>query len=542
MSSYSYPVGPVVGPDSGPGAAARQPFPGFAPASRRSLLRAVLLLSVLLAAVPNSGAPVAGQAGADTGRVTEAVAGTLGTGDAGRPSISADDRYVAFESLAGNLVPGDTNALEDVFVYDRRTNATERASVATGGAQGTGLSSRPAISGDGRYVAFVSVAKNLVPSDTNGAADVFVRDRQTNTTERASVAGDASQGNADSRRPSISSDGRFVAFASLASNLVTGDTNGTEDVFVRDRQTGATSRVSVGTGGTEANDASYALSISGDGRYVGFESDATNLVAGDTNNAVDTFLHDRQTGASSRVSVTSAGAQAVEDSYSLAVSDDGSFVAFGSLAANLAMDDTNGIEDAFLRDRQTDTTTRLSVATGGAQANNGSFDVSVSGDGRYVAYDSDASNLAGGDTNGGQDVFVRDRQVGETSLVSVTSDGLIGNASSYWPAISTNGRCVAFASNATNLVAGDTNGKRDVFVSCVVHRGDCNNDGPVDAADIARIVLEIFDGDGDGPAATPGGTVRGNPIGCNANQDTEVDAGDLACTVRLLFDSPGGCG
>ena len=216
-------------------------------------------------------------------------------------SISADGRYVAFQSYADNLVPGDTNEQPDIFVRDRQTGTTERVNVAADGTQANDYSYSSSISADGRYVAFSSRASNLVPDDTNEQWDIFVRDRQTGTTERVSVAADGTQANSNSWYPSISADGSHVAFQSDASNLVPGDKNDLEDIFVRDlaggealrdRQTGTTEKVSVATDGTQANSISSSPSISADGSYVAFQSDASNLVPGDTNDASDIFVRD----------------------------------------------------------------------------------------------------------------------------------------------------------------------------------------------------------------------------------------------------------
>src|SRR5205823_5466864 len=212
------------------------------------------------------------------------------------------------------------------------------------GAEANGTSFAPAISADGRFVAFPSEATNLVPGDTNGVTDVFVRDRRTGTTERVSVSSAGAEANGTSFTPAISADGRFVAFSSDATNLVGRDTNGAVDVFVNDRMTGMTERVSVDSTGAQANAASieqFCPALSGDGRFVAFESDATNLVPGDTNGVADVFVHDRLTATTERVSVDSAGAQANDKSDFPAISADGSVVAFVSTASNLVPDDTN---------------------------------------------------------------------------------------------------------------------------------------------------------------------------------------------------------
>ncbi len=208
-------------------------------------------------------------------------------------SISADGRYVGFSSSANNLVPGDTNGIDDAFVYDRQGGTIVRISVASDGTQGNGYSSGCQISADGNFASFSSSANNLVPGDTNGTLDIFVYDRQTDTIERISVASDGTQANSQSTGGSMSANGRFVGFASSASNLVPGDTNGTNDAFVYDRQTDTIQRVSLASDGTQANSQSMAPSISSDGRFVGFSSWASNLVPNDTNGVSDIFVYDR---------------------------------------------------------------------------------------------------------------------------------------------------------------------------------------------------------------------------------------------------------
>jgi|GEM_PF-1585857 len=257
------------------------------------LVGAILVLLIAMGRPPAGPPPANASHGGSwhvVQRVSVASGGTQGNGDSGCPSISADGRYVAFQSYASNLVPGDTNGTWDVFVHDRLTGQTTRVSVASDGTQGNGDSECPSISADGRYVAFASLASNLVPGDTNGTWDVFVHDRLTGQTTRVSVASGGAQGNSGSWCPSISADGRYVAFQSYASNLVPGDTNGVLDVFVHDRLTGQTTRVSVASDGTQGDSYSFGSSISADGRYVAFSSLASNLVPGDTNDKPDIFV------------------------------------------------------------------------------------------------------------------------------------------------------------------------------------------------------------------------------------------------------------
>ncbi len=310
--------------------------------------------------------------------------------------------------MARDLVSGDANNTTDVFVYDRQTGAVTRVSVSSGGTQGNDASYSAAISADGRYVAFRSAATNLVPGDTNNTDDIFVHDRQTGQTTRVSRDSAGQQSNGPAITPSISGDGRFVAFQSTATNLVTGDTNGVGDIFVRDRQTGTTTRVSLGVGNVQANGNSLEPAISTDGEFIAFASSATNLVTGDTNQVDDVFVVRRGTGAIERVSLSSTKSSGNAASARPAISGDGRHVAFHSDADNLVSGDTNGTTDVFMRDRLTNQTQLVSQADGAILSNGPSSDPSISADGRYVAFNSFADNLVSGDENFSFDVFVRD--------------------------------------------------------------------------------------------------------------------------------------
>jgi Tol biopolymer transport system component len=399
-----------------------------------------------------------------------ATADTLGNASSGGSHISADGRFITYRSNATNLVSGDTNDTDDVFVFDTQTLRTSRVSVANGDVQGDGMSDWPTISADGRYVAFRSAASNLVPGDTNGADDTFVRDLVAGTTTRVSVGTAEAQGNSSVRGgPTISADGHYVAFFSYASNLVPGDTNGMSDVFVRDRQTGRTSRVSVSSAGAQANPYDHIEddarpSISADGRYVAFVSGAANLTPGDTNGTDDVFVRDRQTGRTTRASVSSAGAQTRAWSDWPSISGDGRYVAFVSAAADLVPGDVNRTDDIFVRDLHAGSTTRVSVSSAEVQSRGASSNPDISSDGRYVVFQSAGTNLVPADTNSRDDVFLRDRQAGTTSRISVTTtNGQVNGASSY-PSIAPSGRYVVFSSLGTNLGPWDTNDTWDVFV------------------------------------------------------------------------------
>jgi Tol biopolymer transport system component len=343
-------------------------------------------------------------------------------GGSGADGISANGRYVIFHSDASNLVSGDTNHTDDVFVHDRKTGRTTRVSVGSDGRQANGSSGFATISANGRYVAFSSMASNLVAGDTNRLSDVFVRDLATGKTRRVSVSSRGRQArcnlnSCESTEPALSADGRYVAFVSSATNLVPGDTNRLADVFLRDLRTGKTRRVSVssrggqGTGDPTRN-GSNAPSISADGRYVAFHSADSNLVPADTNRTFDIFVNDRVTGQTRRVSIGSGGEQANgENLGALGISPDGHYVAFSSLASNLVAGDVNDITDVFVRDLRTGRTILVSLSSGGEQGDDGSWisgGVQFSANNRYLAFASWAKNLVPGDSNRSPDAFVRD--------------------------------------------------------------------------------------------------------------------------------------
>jgi Tol biopolymer transport system component len=336
-----------------------------------------------------------------------------------------------------------------------------------------------------------------VPGDTNRARDIFVYDRDNGTLELISKGPGGRQANGDSQRPTLSTDGRYVAFWSAADNLVDGDTNRVTDCFVQDRQTHETVRVDVGPGDVQANGECARPVISGDGKLVAFESAATNLektgVLGkstDTNKARDVFVRDLVAGTTTRISVTSDGKQGMGESVRPSISTDGRYVSFQS-DAPLQADDTNKKTDVYVHDMQSAETTRISVGPGGVEGNGGSFSPSLSADGRLVAYWSNASNLVSGDTNKTGDVFVFDRNDGSTVRVSVGPGDVEGDGMSSDPSISPDGRYVAFWSGATNLVPDDTNGKRDIFLA------------DRDSGTVSRVSVADDGTQGDGDSFSP---------------------------------------
>jgi Tol biopolymer transport system component len=416
------------------------------------LLLSLLPASSLLAAPPR------------TMRASVSSTGSQGNSYSESPVLTANGRNVAFASEANNLVDNDGNEAMDVFVHDLLTGKTQRVSVDSAGAEGDGPSFSPAFSADGSLVAFASGAGNLVAGDTNGVYDIFVRNLKTGVTSRISVNSSGVESNGSSSGPSFSANGRFVAFLSYASNLVAEDGNATADVFVHDLKTGITQRASVDSSGAEGNSFSYEPVLSENGRYVAFSSYASNLVSGDNNGTYDVFMRDLVKGVTQRISVDNSGIEGNNESSGPAISSNGRYVAFHSKASNLIQGDGNYAIDVFLRDLKKGVTERVSLDSSGIEGNSTSIYPTISANGRYVAFHSTATNLTAGDDNVTADVFVRDLRSRITELVSLDDSGIEGNSTSIYPAISGNGRYVAFETYADNLTADDTNEEIDIFV------------------------------------------------------------------------------
>jgi Tol biopolymer transport system component len=462
---------------------------------RVSLLAAFAASLVLIAG--------AGAAPGTTERLSVNGSGTEGNRATDLPAVSPDARYVVFASEATNFAPVDGNGAKDVFLRDRQLNTIERVSLnnLTGG-DADRASDAPDVSDDGRYVVFESLATDLIGTDTNAdfvcdvgcdtnnTWDIFVRDRQAGTTVRASVSTAGVEANGASHGPTISADGRYVAFYSIADNLVGSDGNGNSDVFVRDLQSNTTTRVSVSTAGVEGNFASDYAAISGNGQFIAFASFASNLVTIDNNGYFrDIFVRDRVNNITQKVSVSTAGVLGDGESTSPSISADGRYVAFESAASTMVTGDTNTCTgyatsgtcpDVFVRDRQLNTTTRLSVDSIGTQANDASANPSISDDGRWIAFSSLASNLVSGDLNTVADAFARDQVAARTARLSTDSTGAEGDAASMNPAAPNGGRLTVFASDATTLVTGDGNNFRDVFLHTLA---DTDADGNWDPYD-----------------------------------------------------------
>jgi len=419
--------------------------------------------------------------------------------------------------------PGDTNGIRDVYVDNLIWGDPERYSVAPGGGNANGPSRNPTIMATFfGYVAYESDATNLVGGDSNGVTDVFVTElHNLKPTQRISVAdGTGAQAVGGGSRNAIVSDNHAVAFESDAVNLVAADANGTTDVFVRSIGGSVTERVSVASGtGAEADGPSYRphMPVLAATEVV-FVSQATNLVPGDTNTCAgfaaagscpDVFVHpitgsEPSLATTERVTVGLGGAEPNGESDHPALSNDG-LVVFDSLASNLVGADTNGVRDVFVRDRALGLTERVSIVSGGAQANGASTAKGISPNGRYVIFTSTATNLVPGDTNGAEDVFVHDRTTRTTVRANTTTGGAqtAGDAPYAGGAFVLDDASAWFASAAPDVVAGDTNGVSDVFANAV----DVSDPLGVDAdfwADgwLAQTVLRVFDADAPGPPLT----------------------------------------
>ncbi|HEU0297725.1 MAG TPA: choice-of-anchor Q domain-containing protein, partial [Anaerolineales bacterium] len=377
----------------------------------------------------------------DTWRVSVTSNGIQADDDSYNPVISANGRYVAYWSFAWNLVPG--NGATDIVVHDNQTGETYPASVDSDGFPLSENSHNPSISADGRYIAFTSIINGSLPV-------VFIYDRDTRT----------AKSEARGTYASISADGRYLAYLYY-------DNPG--QIFIQNLWTQDDTQVSVSTTGGDANGYSSSPSVSSDGRYIAFQSDASDLVGDDTNGVTDIFIRDVQDNITTRVSIDSAGTQANSDSFHPSISGDGRYVTFYSSATNLVVNDMNEVEDVFVHDLETGITTRISVNSNGVEGNGVSDIAHITSNGRYIAFRSSATNLIDGDTNDSADIFLYNRDTGDIRRVSTDSNGAQanGDSSSLYSGgfgISEDGKYLAFSSDATNLVNGDTNGYSDIFV------------------------------------------------------------------------------
>ncbi len=424
--------------------------------------RAVVVLTSLIGGLLTSAVGLAPPA--------SAAPGEPGSGPSDSPAISGDGRWIAFVSKANDLLGGDpsldTNGMADVFLLDTQTGTIELVSRdPLTGAQADGPSDEVALSNDGRFVAFVTEATNLLGDDMNGSAsDVLLLDREGGTLSLVSRRGTSgARGNAASYDVSITRDGSKVAFTSAATNLVGNDSNGAADSFVRDLVEQTTTRVSTNSNGRQGNGSTFSTGISGNGAFVGFDSSAGNLVPGDRNGSRDVFLKNLSNGKTIRVSVSNKEAEANAGSYFSGLSTNGRSTAFISDATNLNGKDGNRASDVFVRDKADKTTKRVS-RDGSTEPNASSGGAAISGDGAFVTFTTGATNLgAMTDGNGPQpDLFEYEMATGTLRLVAVDTDGGWANGPSFTPAYGPS-NVLAFASSASDLVDGDANGTTDVF-------------------------------------------------------------------------------
>jgi len=342
---------------------------------------------------------------------------------------------------------------------------------------------------------------------------------------------DGTLGNGGYYTTAFSSDGRYKAFVSDNANLVSEDTNGASDVFVWDRETGNTERISRNNSGVQANGASFDVSISSDGRYVAFTSLATNLINNDNNDASDVFIYDTQTQTIELATKDSSGNQANKKSYSPSISSDGSYLAFVSDATNLVSGDTNTFADVFVKDMQSGVVSIISRNNSGVQANGASRQPSITGEGRYIVYESQASNLVSNDFNGFSDIFLYDREKSENLLLTANSNG-----NSHEPRISSYGLKIAFVSEATNLVSGDTNTKPDVFAfSFMSNPAQCSDECSLGANQCSGSNIQTC-GNYDADSCTEWGNSQACANGCENNQCKATGENDCSVTKwNIIF-------
>ena len=432
------------------------------PNRRRSRIRSILRWFFALWAV-HPLMPAAAQE-----LVSVAGNGTQGDSYSEEASVSANGRFVAFQSSAANFAAGDRPATRpfgdseaDIFVVDTQTGVIELISAGLDGLPAN-ASREPALSGDGRYVAFESRATNLVPNDTNDAPDIFLFDRQNGTLVRINLGPNGEEADGLSSEAAISDDGRFVVFESTAPNLVSDDMNERRDVFLWSRESGSIERISIAHDGGDPDNISDQPRISATGRFIVFESNAMNLVPVDTNSRRDVFLFDRALGTMEIVDVAVDGAQSDATSRNPAVSSDGRYVAFDSGATNLVPDMLDSSSNIFVKDRQTGVVELISQSSSGVPADAFCEEPSMSTDGRFVAFDCPATSLVGTETGGTESIYLYDRVRRHMAIVSTNEEGEPGTARSYRPEIGAD--VVAFSSIAANLVPDDVNDEEDIFV------------------------------------------------------------------------------
>ncbi len=428
------------------------------------------------------------------GGVTEIVSvtseGDQSSGYSVEPEVSDDGRHVVFYAAADDLVPGDTNGFADVFVRDRLTNETTRVSISSDGEQANGDCRFPTISGDGRMVAFHSSADNLVPDDTNSEWDIFVHDRKTGVTVRASVGPIGEESDEGGYFGSISGNGQFVVF-NTGEPLSEEDTNNVSDIYRHDLISKDTVRVSVGTGGFQLDGASVKASISYYGEYVAFLSLARNVDPIDIDNRYDVYVRDILSDETVLVSPSSSNDQSADEDCELSViSADGQNIAFITEATNLIEGEQLGVKYAYLYDRSKNLMRLMSRSYCGEPGDQRTDTVAITPDGQWVVFYSAAQNLVPGGSWPVRNIFLRNTVTNQILEVSEASDGSPANADSYDPALSNDGHIIVFSSIADNLVDDDSNNTHDIFaheLECISQQ-DLDNSGSVGVLDLLALL------------------------------------------------------
>ena len=389
------------------------------------------------------------------------IPGEVILGNSTAPSISNDGQVVAFSSNAGKLV-GDNEIIQHIYVNNLSTHEISRASIGNDGQNANSISYSPKVSGNGKQVVFYSLADNLVTDDNNGESDVFIRDLETGSTKLVSTSASGVQANGRSTEGVVSENGRYVAFSSLATNLVSTPTVGKSNVYVKDMQTGVIQIVSVNNHGQAGDAESFEPAISASGRYIAFSSLANNLDSSSANNQYDIFVHDRELNKTTRVSINNSGQISNNHSGQVSISDDGQVIAFASLANNLVSVDDNLLIDVFVKDLVNNSIIKISPPSG--ESNGPNFSPKVSGNGRFVSFYSSATNLIIDDTNNKDDLYLFDRYFDSIELVSLSASGeQIDNNIDRVSALNFNGRVAAF-STASAIYPADSNKQMDIFL------------------------------------------------------------------------------
>ena len=438
-----------------------------------------------------------------TTRVSVATTGAQADKPCLAPGISADGRFVVFSSHATTLAPGGSGGMLQIFLHDRVAGQTTLISHKKGdkAKPGDKDSRYPSISHDGRYIVFQSLATDLADGDTNGKSDIYLYDRTAGAATLISRKNGGGAADGASRQPAMSRDAGKISFLSTAKNMTDpafGDAK--DQVFVFDRSTNKTAAVSIGTDNKAADAACDTPVISHDGKFVAFSSAATNLAAGDTNAKSDIFRRDLTANTTALVSKDKDGNPSDGDSLYPSIARDGSKIAFESAATDLVADDTNAKNDVFLRDVGAGTNTLVSARAGDHKVGNGaSATPSISLDGKFVAFASRATDLTDPPTTVLSHVFVRDIAAKSNRVCSVAGDDSLGSHDSERPDLSGDGAFVAFRTPSNNLVgARDSGGPKDdnALADVFVHDIDDDKDGLPNIWEIATIDID-YNGTGD---------------------------------------------